>query len=256
MPLPEITPSQVEGALSRLGIGPGDGLLVHAALQRLGRPVGGPEMYLAAVQAVIGPEGTLAVPAFNFGFARDEDFDPLATPSVGMGVFAELVRQHPDARRTPHPMQSLAVLGARAEELASLDTPSAFDDGSAFDRMLAHDFKLLLLGADVEAVSILHYSEQRANVPYRYRKEFSGRILRDGEWETRTYRMFVRDEKIDPKLVAKPIQVELERRGQWRAVKVNFGEISSCTLREYVAAADALLAADPWIFVTNRPEGA
>ncbi|MBI3160601.1 MAG: AAC(3) family N-acetyltransferase [Chloroflexi bacterium] len=252
MPLPHIAQSQVEDALRGVGVAEGDGLLVHAALQLLGQPVGGPEMYLHALLAVIGPEGTLAVPAFNFGFARGADYDPATTPSQGMGVFSELVRQHPDARRTTHPMQSLALLGARAEEMAALDTPSAFDDGSAFDRMLVHDFKLLLLGADVEAASILHYSEQRANVPYRHWKEFTARVLRDGGWQTCTYRMFVRDEKIDPKLVAKPIQVELEQRGQWRAQKVNFGEIAACTLHEYVAATDALLMTDPWVFVANR----
>ncbi|TAK12401.1 MAG: AAC(3) family N-acetyltransferase [Anaerolineae bacterium] len=252
MPLPVITQADVEKALRELGIRTGDGLLVHAALQLLGQPVGGPEIYLHGIQAVIGPEGTLVVPTFNFGFARGEDYDPASTPSQGMGVFAEWVRRQPGARRTTHPMQSLAALGARAEELAGLDTPSAFDEGSAFHRMLDHDFKLLLLGADVEAVSILHVSEQRANVPYRYWKEFSGRVLRGGEWQARTYRMFVRDEKINPKLVAKPIQVELARRGQWHAVKVNFGVIAACTLRDYVAATDALLAKDPWAFVVNR----
>ena len=86
------------------------------------------------------------------------------------------MRQQPEARRTPHPMQSLAVVGRYAADLAGRDTPSAFDPGSAFERMLELDFKLLLLGADIQAVSMLHYSEQRADVPYRYWKDFTGQV--------------------------------------------------------------------------------
>lgn len=229
--------------------------MIHSALQLLGKPEGGPEMYLRAIQTVIGPEGTLAVPTYAFVFHKGIDYDPETTPSKDMGVFAELVRQHPQARRTIHPMQPLSVLGPLADELAALDTPSAYEPGSPADRMLAHGFKLLLMGADIQAASMIHYSEQRAEVPYRYWKYFTGRMKRDGEWHTCTYRMYVRDEKYDAHLVAKPIQHELERRGQWRAVKVNFGEIAACTLHDYVAATDDLLAADPWAFVTNRPEG-
>ncbi len=123
------------------------------------------------------PGGRLAVPTFNFGFAHGEDYDPATAPAVGMGAFSEFVRQDVRARRTTHPMQSFALIGDQAEELAALDTPSAFDDGSAVDRMLEMDDKLLLLGANIQAVSALHYSEQRVGVPYRFWKDFSGQVL-------------------------------------------------------------------------------
>lgn len=248
-------PALIE-ALIAAGVGAGDGLLVHSALQFLGQPEGGVQMYLDALQELLGPGGNIAVPTFNFGFARGEDFDPANTLSVDMGAFSELVRRRPDAQRTTHPMQSLAVLGAHAADLASRDTPSAFDAGSAFDRMLELDFKLLLLGADVQAVSIIHYSEQRASVPYRYWKDFQGRLLRDGEWQPATYRMFVRDMQVNSELRLAPVQEALEARGQWHSAAINYGQIASCRLADFVAAADELLAADPWALVANRPESA
>ena len=107
----EVTQQQVVQALETLGIKEGDGLLVHSAIHVLGYPGGGVGMYLDAILSVIGPQGTLAVPAFNFDFATSARFDPKETPSNGMGVFSEYVRQQPGARRTLHPMQSLAVLG-------------------------------------------------------------------------------------------------------------------------------------------------
>lgn len=254
MPLAALTRKELVAALAAVGVVAGDGLLVHSALQFFGKPEGGLQMYLDALLAAIGPNGTLAVPTFPFTFNRGLDYDPAATPSKDMGVFSEFVRTQPGARRTTHPMQSLAVLGAAAEDLAARDTPSAFDGSSAFERMLELNFKLLLLGADVQAASIVHYSEQRAAVPYRYWKDFSGRIKAGGQWQTRTYRMFVRDLDLDPQLRLAPIQKELEAKGQWRSVALHYGKVAACLLTDFVAATDALLAADPWALVANRPE--
>ena len=173
-----------------------------------------------------------------------------------MGVFSEYVRQQPGARRTSHPMQSLAIMGKYADELTQLWIHlSAFDDGSAFDRMLQLDFQLLLLlGADVQAASIVHYSEQRAEVPYRYWKDFSGKIKMDGEWQTKTYRMFVRDLEIDPQLRLKPIEEALKAKGQWQEQNLNFGDLALCTLKDFVAVTDELLQDDPWVLIGNKEE--
>ena len=255
----EVTFEQVCDTLGQVGVQAGDGLLVHSAIQFLGRPQGGIEMYLQALSAALKlpTYGTLATPAFNFGFAHGQVYDPARTPAEGMGVFSEFVRQQPAALRTRHPMQSLAVIGKHAAELARRDTPSAFDPGSAFARLLELDFKLLLLGADIQAASIVHYSEQRANVPYRYWKSFPGQIVishLEGRSSAvqRTYRMFVRDLELDAHLDLHPIQYALQKKGQWSTTNLNYGVISLCRLQDFVQAADELLAADPWALVGNR----
>ena len=152
--------------LDELNIHRGDRLLVHSAIQFLGKPVGGPEMYLSALLDRVGPDGTIATPAFNFRFTEGDPFNPDQTPSSGMGVFAETIRTHPYSKRSIHPLQSVSVIGDSAESIAALDTPSAFDNGSAFERILDLDFKVFLLGAGIDAVSLLHYSEQHNTVPY------------------------------------------------------------------------------------------
>jgi len=249
----EVRKEQVIAALQAVGVRAGDGLLIHSAVQFLGKPAEGLGIYLEAIQEVIGPEGTLAVPAFNFAFARGEPFDPQEAPSQKIGAFAEWVRTRTEARRTPHPMQSLAVIGAQAADLAGRDTPSAFDPGSAFERMLELDFKLLLLGADVNAISLLHYSEQRLNVPYRYWKAFRGQVRTADGWQERTYRMFVRDLEIDPQIDLHPVQARLEARGKWHASLLNYGQVSAINMRDFVTVLDEFLRADPWSLVTNRP---
>jgi aminoglycoside N3'-acetyltransferase len=276
----EVTKQELSAALKTLDVREGQGLLVHSAVQFLGRPAGGVGMYYEALCEALGiggersaisdqgsadelesspsypqpPTGTLAVPTFNFAFARGEPYDPRATPSQGMGVFSEYVRQRPEARRTLHPMQSLAAVGRWANDLAGRDTPSAFDPGSAFERMLELDFRLLLLGADIQAVSMLHYSEQRARVPYRYWKEFQGQVRTLEGWQDRTYRMFVRHLEAGARIELYPVQALLERRGQWLSAPLNYGQLSLCRLADFVAAVDQFLIEDPWSLVVNKGE--
>ncbi len=250
---------QVVESLLQVGVRPGDGLLVHSALQFLGRPEGGLAMYLEVLQEAVGmddtpPQGTLVVPTFNFGFASGASYDPATAPAMGMGAFSEYFRQRPGVLRTTHPMQSYAAAGEHARELAALQTPSAFDDGSAVDRMIEMDFKLLLLGADIQASSLIHYSEQRAEVPYRYWKDFVGQVLKDGWWQETRCRMYVRNLAIDAKLEIYKIEEVLRERGQWSSVQLNYGNISLCNMTDFIQAADDLLREDPWCFVTNRPE--
>lgn len=246
-----VTQAQVVESLAAVAIGTGEGVLVHAAIQYLGKPEGGVDMYREAFESVLGAEGTLAVPTFNFGFARGQVFDRANTPSDQMGVFAEHIRSLPQALRSPHPLQSVAVIGRHAQDIAERDTPSAFDAGSAFERMLDLDFEMVLLGASIQVASIVHYSEQKARVPYRYWKTFEGTVFRSGEPRTATCRMFARDLALDPRRDFGSVQRLLEARGLWRQVKLNYGTVAACRLREVVAAADSLLADNPWALVKD-----
>jgi aminoglycoside 3-N-acetyltransferase len=261
----EVTKEQVFEALQAVGVEPGNGLLVHSALQFLGRPAGGVGMYWDALAeathladhssqfAADGARGTIAVPTFNFAFAKGKPFDPKTTPSVGMGALSEYVRQLPAARRTPHPLQSLAVIGRYAADLAERDTPSAFDPGSAFERMLKLDFKIILLGADIDAISMIHYSEQNLNVPYRYWKDFTGQVVTTSGWETRAYRMFVRDLTLDPHLTLHPVRAFLEERSEYLSTTLNYGQVASIKMSAFVPAVDHFLSTDPYSLMLNRP---
>ncbi len=259
--------------LRELGVQTGDGLLIHSAVHFLGKPRGGIAMYYHGLCSVLNghdsptsqekiadpaniklTKGTIAVPTFNFGFCSGNRYDPKSTPAIGMGAFSEYIRRLPTARRTIHPMQSMAVIGKDADDLALRDTLSAFDPGSAYEKMLELDYKLLLLGADIQAVSMLHYNEQRAKVPYRHWKDFSGEVKTPNGWQTKTYRMYVRDLDIDPKIELFPVQQLLEDIGQWRSLPMNYGHVSLCQLTYFVSAVDHFLDKDPWSLVTNPPE--
>ncbi len=66
--------------------------------------------------------------------------------------------------------------------------------------------------------------------------------------------MYVRVMEIDPKLTLKPVQRYLEGNDLWRSTVLNYGQLCSCRLVDFVATVDRFLAEDPWSLVTNRPQ--
>lgn len=250
----ELTNEQLEWSLRKINIANGDGLLIHSAIQMLGMPTGGVQDYVTVLQNLVTDKGTLVVPTFTLDYPRTQEFDSQNTPSKGMGSLSEYVRQLPGAIRSSHPLQSVAALGHYASDLAGRDTPSAFEKDSVFARMLDLDFKLLLLGAGIQAASMVHYCEAIAGVPYRRWMNFTGQIMQNGRWVQKTYQMYARILEIDPQLELQPIQLKLERMGAWQEVSLNYGKIASCRIVDFVDACTSLLQKDPWALVSNRIE--
>src|SRR5438876_5237741 len=79
--LPPIARDEIARDLRALGLRAGDSVLVHSALSRIGFVQGGAPAVVDAFLDVLGPEGTLAVPAFPFTGSMlayvksDPDFD-------------------------------------------------------------------------------------------------------------------------------------------------------------------------------------
>jgi aminoglycoside 3-N-acetyltransferase len=173
--------AELKSCLQSLGIEKGDCLFVHSSLKPLGKfvPARG-QGDLAALLDVffdtIGEAGTFVVPTFNFGFCRGQPFDRQNTPSDGMGAFSEFIRRQPRALRSQHPFQCVSAIGKFAAEVASAQGRSAFSPGSAFDVMLKHGCKILFFGVYF-VETFVHVAEERAHVPYRFWKTFTGDFI-------------------------------------------------------------------------------
>ena len=241
-------------------IGDGDLVMVHSSLLTLGKIADHslkqiPQIIAGALLDIIGPNGTLVVPALNFGFCRGDGFDRQQTPSENMGILSEYIRQLPNACRSRHPMQSVAAVGPLAETICEPDTPSAFDQGSSFDLMIDRNARLLLLGASFQAATVIHHAEQSIGVPYRLWKDFTGRYVDQTGNEpidqTKTYRMYVRDLEIDAKLNMKPLELELAKRHQLLRQPLGGGVVRSCQFVDLIETARHCLKADPNCLVGN-----
>jgi aminoglycoside N3'-acetyltransferase len=178
--------------LGALGVRAGDLLMIHASLRRLGLGraavgEGGAEMLLAALDAAVGPTGTLLMvlgtdyamdwvyehPAAERGalLAGSPPFDHLnasALPEVGW--LAEVFRRHPGTLVSDNPSGRFGARGARAAELLA-DQPwhDYYGPGSPLDKLCRWGGKVLRLGADPATVTALHFAEYVADLPGKKR---------------------------------------------------------------------------------------
>lgn len=172
-----LTHAEVTDQLRALGVRQGGVLLVHTSFRAVRPVAGGPAGLIAALRAVLGPDGTLVMP--SWAADDDEPFDPRITPSSpSLGVVAETFRRLPDVRRSEH-FHAFAAAGPKAREVTSdpLPLPPHIPESPA-GRVHDLDGQVLLLGVGHDADTMLHLAELLAGVPYRVPKHCT--VLQDG----------------------------------------------------------------------------
>ncbi len=163
---------------------------------------GGPDAIVAALCAALGQDGTLL--AYLDWDAPWEDvcdadgctlpewrehvlpFDPAATRAARyVGTLPEYIRTTPGALRSGNPGASVAAIGARAARLTA-DHPLdyGYGDGSPFGRLVAAGGKVLMLGAPLDTMTLLHHAEHLARLPGKrvVRRETPFAALGGTEW--------------------------------------------------------------------------
>jgi len=158
-----VTGKDIEEGLRDLGLKSGDIVLVHSSLSSFGRVEGGADAVVDAILSVLGHEGTLVVPTFNYA---PDPFDPELTPSL-LGVITETVRKRPEARRSLHPTHSVAAIGPHTEAIVSWhENTNSFGEGSALRKLLEMNGKVMLIGVTHTTSSMIHVAEEIVGVPY------------------------------------------------------------------------------------------
>ena len=153
-------------AMQDAGLGQVDRLLMHSSLHSLGRVDGGAETLIDALLEVLGEDGTLMAPTFNYNL-EEEVFDPTTVRSQ-TGLITEILRKRPEAIRSLHPNYSVAAIGRDAEELTREHWKAeATGVGSPIDRISRAGGSILLLGVKHDTDSSMHVGEAYAEVPYR-----------------------------------------------------------------------------------------
>ncbi|QKF57879.1 AAC(3) family N-acetyltransferase [Campylobacter ornithocola] len=179
----------------KLGIQKGDTLCIHSELVKFGIPLLPRNEFLQTILdcffEVIGKEGTLIMPTFTYSFCKNEIYDKLISKSA-VGVLTEYFRKWGGVKRTNDPIFSFAIKGAK-EELFLKDTTSCFGENSVYDVLTKQNGKLILFGSKIAGYTFSHFIEEKANVPYRYFKNFSGKITyENGKMECKNIKYYVR----------------------------------------------------------------
>lgn len=170
-------------ALVDIGLAKDDNVFIHTSLKTIGKyeDLKHPDLLniiKKTIFDIIGENGFIAVPTFNFNFAKGDDFDVDNTPSDKMGVFSEFIRKNTSSKRTSHPMHSISILGKNSDHIASLEGNTEFSEGSAFDYLLKMKCKILFLG-DSFTETFFHIAEEKTKVPYRFWKTFRGNLIKN-----------------------------------------------------------------------------
>ena len=171
---------------------------------------------------IIGPEGTILIPTFNWEFCKGKTFDRKKTP-CRTGIIGKTALKRDDFIRTQHPIYSFAVWGRDARELADMTNKSSFGADSPFTYCKDHNTKNVFIDVECQhSFTFVHYVEEMCGVPYRYLKDFTaGYIDYDGSESTRTYSMNVRDLDMDIFVTIYPFEEEFTGIGAARRYTVN-----------------------------------
>lgn len=183
----------------RSGVRNGDMVLLHSSvratlrrLKKLGFTMD-VETILDSFLHVLGEDGTLLLPLFNFDFCQGAAFDIRNTPSQ-MGALTEAARLRGGAVRTGHPVYSFAALGKRLDLFRGLDNFSGYGPESPFSILHQHGGKIAVLDLpDQGSMTFYHHVEESLGVDYRFHKRFTAPYIGwEGEVSDRTYGLFVR----------------------------------------------------------------
>jgi len=190
---------QLAEGFRRLGVTPGDTILLHASVRAVGEIAGGPDQIHLALKLALTENGTLMMyascPNYTDEVGRGNltpqqeqeileklpSYDPLTARSQREnGTLVEFFRTYPGSRVNSH-VARFVVWGKQTHYLLS-DQPwnYAFGVGSPLDRFSQIDGKILLLGCDHDNLTFLHFAEHVVDVPNKRVARFRVPIEEDG----------------------------------------------------------------------------
>jgi aminoglycoside 3-N-acetyltransferase len=196
-----ITGTRITEDLRALGVRPGGVVMVHTRMSALGWVIGGSGAVVQALLDALGPEGTLVAYAswaehvyhaedwpaeHRAAYLADPPSFDVATGEIDpdYGRIPERVRTWPGAVRSRHPEASVVAVGPRAGRLcAEHHDDDGYGTTSPFARIVEAGGQVLMLGAPLDTVTLLHHAEAIADVPGKRRVTYQVRVA----GEDRTY---------------------------------------------------------------------
>ena len=214
----------------RSGLARGDVFLLHSDVRRLLTEFKKKKIELDSsiiinsFLDVIGKNGTMLMPLFNFADFIENKFFSLQNSKSMMGILTEKFRIDYKILRTKHPVYSFAVIGKDSNKFKK-DNFSAYGKDSPFQVLKDLNGKIAILDlSEQKSMTFYHHIEELNNVEWRYHKIFEG-IYEDFENKKtkKKYSIFVRDLNKGIITCVNPAGELLWSQGLYQGAKPNTG---------------------------------
>lgn len=142
------TARELADELVRLGIKRGQVVIVHCAMNNFYNYRGTVDELIDELLRVLGPEGTLCMPAFPPNKNDNKQvFDVRTTPTVA-GLLAETFRKRPGVKRSLNQLHSVCALGPKADYIVGEHhlSRTCFDEHSPFHKIYELGGQSICLG--------------------------------------------------------------------------------------------------------------
>jgi len=235
MPFENVSKETIIKQLQKIGVKKGATIYVASFMPILGNSQTILEDTVAALLESIGKSGTVVMPAFNWDYCTSRIFDPATAPSQ-VGVLTEEFRKHPDTLRslTP-PWCTFTAAGKKAKEIVQIAGTSSFGSDSIIQYLYDVNAKYVLLGCLYnDAVVHVHWLEEKFEVPYRYWKQFIGKIKLHGELMHNVSYMYARRLDVNTDIDSHHLTEKFEKTGKVRVGKIGLGQLRCFNTQDYV----------------------
>jgi aminoglycoside 3-N-acetyltransferase len=141
-------------AITNLGVGEGDALMIHSAWDGMRQLQAKPSQVIEMLESMVGPNGTLIMPTGPICGSREGKlvYDVLKSPS-SLGLLSESFRRRPGVKRSLFPAATVAAKGKNAElflrDFRKESGNKAYGLGSPYWELGAQNGKVLVLGIEV-----------------------------------------------------------------------------------------------------------
>ena len=126
---------------------------------------------------IVGKNGTLLFPVFNWDFCKGYDYHYKNTKSLS-GALGNIALNLKDFKRTKNPIYSFAVFGKDRNKICNMSHNDCFSLNSPFGYIIKNNGKHLFIGIDYTGgFTPAHVAEQVVKVSYRFFKKFTGNCI-------------------------------------------------------------------------------
>ncbi len=238
-------------ALYSSGIKSGDILFGHSSIGFFGKPClenlefrNAAELILSAIFYVLGDSGTLVLPSYTYSFCKSEIYDPKESKGIG-GALSETLRKKDGAIRSLDPSISVIAKGKYAKELTRDMPINAYSDDGIFGRLLNKEAKICNFNFDASS-TFIHYVEKLNSVPYRFFKNFNGKIRIGNDIVNRDSTIYVRYLHKSTEIDMKFFDYKAIAEGVCQKIDIGRGFIKTMNIKDQKDIATDLLKESVW----------